>query len=109
MKGLCNGKGKGDNMSVWDFIKGEWQRLGDSDQRRELKTVISILDFAISREVESHKLYAETAEAAVLNKAARDTLRDLANEEEGHRTRLERMKARLEEELAGLPAEEPKP
>lgn len=94
---------------MWDFMKGEWQRLKDDDRRKELGTVISILDFAISREVESHRLYTETAEAAVLNKAARDVLRDLAQEEQTHRTRLERMKAKLEEELAELPLEEPKP
>jgi rubrerythrin len=96
-------------MDMWDFIKGEWQRLKDDDRRKELETVISILDFAISREVESHRLYTETAEAAVLNKAARDVLRDLAQEEKTHRTRLERMKTQLEEELANLPPEEPKP
>lgn len=96
-------------MNMWNLVKGEWQRLENADRRNELKTIISILDFAISREVESHRLYTETAEAAVLNQAARGVLRDLAKEEEGHRTRLEHMKAQLEEELADLPPEEPKP
>jgi rubrerythrin len=63
------------------------------------KTMDAALDFAIAREIESHDFYMDLA-SRMENDAMAEVFRGFADEEEGHRRKLERVKRGEYEEVS---------